>query len=256
MAYPAILGPFHLMWIGILIAAAVLTALFLRRANEKANRWVLISFALICIIFEIGKQLRLTYAYDWQYKWHIFPFQFCSAPMYICLIAAFLPDGKVRQALYNFLAVFGMFGGLAVCLYPEGVFTAFVFVNCQTMIHHVTLFLMGFYLIMCGRIKLNKGLVNATTVFLALIIIAQCLNIAAYLAGISPGQLFNMFFISPFHTTTLPVLPLIQEYSFALFHLTYFTVVTAAAYATFFLFYGGKKLCEKLWESRYISNEC
>ena len=63
------------------------------------------------------------YSYDpqtgWSYDWSRFPFQFCSTPIYIALLAAPLHDGKLRRALLCFLATYSPVAGCAVLFPPH-----------------------------------------------------------------------------------------------------------------------------------------
>ena len=242
---PLVLGWFHLMWIGILIIAIALTARFLRRTTEKQNKWILFTFSLICIIFEVLKQLIYSYhgGEGWSYQWYAFPFQFCSTPMYVGIIAAFLSDSKVRRAMYGFLAIYGMFGGLCIYLYPEQVFnTDYLFVQIQTMLYHGILFLMGLYLIVSDRIKNKKEFLSGGfSVFLLLVLLAEIFNIIAQYTGIADISNFNMFYISPYKITTLPALPAVQSFSFVLFLLVYLLAFILFSHMVFYVVYGLKK---------------
>ena len=244
---PEIFSWFHLLWTGIIIAAIALTVIFLRYVSEKRNRWFLFGLTMTMIVCEVLKLVITTHVNN-GFRWMFFPFQFCSTPMYVGLLAAFLPDCKVRRALYSFLATYGLFGGLAILLYPLQVFdTDYVFLQNQTMIHHGIIALIGIYLIASGRVKFNKELViGSVIVFLSLNAIAEGFNTIAYWAGIAndPTQLnqFNMFYISPFQTTGLPGLAELQKVSFTLFLIAYLIVFTLLAYMMFFIAYGFKNI--------------
>jgi len=180
---PLVFGWFHLMWIGLLIIAITLTAMFLKKTTERQNKWILFTFSLTCIVVGVLKQLIYSYhgGEGWSYQWYAFPFQFCSTPMYVGMIAAFLPDSKIRRAMYGFLAIYGMFGGLCIYVYPEQVFnTGYLFVQIQTMLYHGIIFLMGVYLIVSGRVESKKEfLLGGFSVFLSLVLLAEILNVIA-----------------------------------------------------------------------------
>ena len=89
---PGVYGGFH---VGALITVLILfflLILFRKRLprGERALRRTLWVFALGLLLLEIGKQV--VYSYDpqtgWSYDWSRFPFQFCSTPIYIALLAA------------------------------------------------------------------------------------------------------------------------------------------------------------------------
>lgn len=208
MTRPTMYGWFHLMMFAIIIALTIFLVAKYKNATDKQNRNILLIFAVVMIVFEIYKQLNFSYnsATDvWNYQWYAFPFQFCSTPMYVFLIAALIKKGKVQDAMFAFLATYGLFGGLAVMLYPNDVFVSTIGINIQTMVHHGLMLTGGIYLLASGRVKLHiRSLLKASIVFVIILVLAQAMNYAAHFAQL-PGT-FNMFFISPYYGNHLPIL--------------------------------------------------
>ena len=65
---------------------------------------------------------------------------------------------------------------------------------------------------MSGEVKINiSALKSAIIVFLIFVEIAELMNIVVYNLGILNGENFNMFYISPYFISTLPVFDVIQE---------------------------------------------
>jgi hypothetical protein len=65
---------------------------------------------------------------------------------------------------------------------------------------------------MSGEIKLNKQRVrDAFCVFALFVVVALLLNIGIYQSGVLNGETFNMFYISPYFISELPVFNFIQE---------------------------------------------
>jgi hypothetical protein len=163
--------------------------------------------AFVMIGFEIYKQILFTYTNGWTYQWYAFPFQFCSTPMYIGLLAAYSKRPILKQGSYLFLSTYGFFAGLAVMLYPVSVYTTSVGINIQTMVHHGSMVIMG--LIVMFNIKPSKKLfIDGMYVFGIVTIIAIILNEVHALLEL-PGT-FNMFFINPRFSSEIPVLSLFQ----------------------------------------------
>jgi hypothetical protein len=163
--------------------------------------------AFVMIGFEIYKQILFTYTNGWEYRWYAFPFQFCSTPMYIGLLAAYSKHPVIKQGSYLFLSTYGFFAGLAVMLYPVSVYTTSVGINIQTMVHHGSMVIMG--LIVMFNIKPSKKLfIDGMYVFGIVTIIAIILNEVHALLEL-PGT-FNMFFINPRFSSEIPVLSLFQ----------------------------------------------
>ena len=77
---------------------------------------------------------------------------------------------------------------------------------------HLGSFVVSVYLIMNGVVKLNKkNFFRAIYVFLGFVFIAFLMNIIVYNSGILNGETFDMFYISPYFISTLPVFNVIQE---------------------------------------------
>jgi hypothetical protein len=230
MTRPIMYGTFHIIALILTIAVTIFVAKKFSNADDAQNKKILITIASILIIFEVIKQTIYPYSSTgWNYSWHIFPFQFCSVPIYALVVALFT-KGKTRQALYSFLATFALFAGLAVMLYPVDVYVEKIAINVQTMVHHGLMLVTGVYLIASGRVPLkHKSMIGAVNVFLIFLIIAFTMNYIAHFAELEAT--FNMFFISPFFDNHLPILNVIQaNYSYPVFLLSYIFGFTLVAY--------------------------
>ena len=90
MEKPKAYGPFHLIFTFVGLAVCVLLAYLLRHTGKRGNKAVLLSVGIFLAVTELYKQLFYYYYIgDHTYQWWIFPFQLCSVPMYLCLIAPF-----------------------------------------------------------------------------------------------------------------------------------------------------------------------
>lgn len=233
MTTPVSYGWFHIMFIFLCITATVLIAYFFRNATDKQNRIVLLVISLIMILFEIYKQLNFSFSYtdtstSWSYRWFAFPYQFCSVPMYVALLASFFKKGKVQESLMSFLALYGVFGGLATLVYPEQVFVSTIGINIQTMVHHSLMIVLGVYAIVYNRKKFNlKFLFKGLVVLLIAIAIAMILNLS--ITPFIGDNTFNMFFISPYFPSTLPLIsllyPLVPYPIFLLLYIVGFALI-------------------------------
>ena len=71
------------------------------------------------------------------------------------------------------------------------------------------------------------------------------MNIIVYNSGILKDESFNMFYISPYFTSTLPVFDIIQEsVPYPLYLITYLCVLITGALIIYFSSLGIKELCE------------
>ncbi len=244
MTTPVSYGWFHLL--SCLLVIIVIVFLFIKYKNidNKGVKKILFICSLICLILEVYKQINFSFNYNetstwWKYQWFAFPFQFCSTPMYIALIASLIKNKKIENACFAFLATFGLVGGLSVMIYPNTVFIPTIGINIQTMVHHGMQVIMGMYLILTKRIEFNfSTLKKALYVFLVLVGIALLINILTYYLNIDGG--LTLFFISPFHKSSLVILCDIYEAVpypiFLLIYIMAFTIGSSIILLIFKLF--------------------
>lgn len=234
MNTPSLFGWFHLLWLGITAVATIA----LCRYEKGKERSVILWTSIIVIFLEIYKQINYSFSYTkditFDYQWYAFPFQFCSTPMYVGLLAA-LTRGKLHRALCSYLSTFALFAGLCVMIYPGDVFIDTIGINIQTMICHGSMVVIGIYLLAIGYVELtHKTVLNAIPVFAVCVLIAVGMNDFAHFTGLE--ETFNMFFISPHWDCTLPIYSLIHEaVPFPINLLIYIAGFTAAAWIVLLL---------------------
>lgn len=230
-AVPASYGPYHMLCLALTGLLTVYAIHCGQKHDEKKIRKTLLLTSILVIGLEIYKQINFTFddgsaAPDFQ--WYAFPFQFCSTPMYVSLLAALMPKGKVHDSLCAYLSTYSVFAGVCVMLYPNDVFIDVVGINIQTMICHGAMVVIGGYLL-GSYVKLEgKTVLKAMPVFACAVAMAAGMNELAHTAGIED---FNMFFISPYETCTLPVYSLVHNLlPFPLNLAVYVLGFTAAAF--------------------------
>ncbi len=225
---PGPFSGFHLLWIGIMILACIVMGMTVaRKHSAKADRIVISVFALILVGCEVFKQLFWFEFYGY-YRFEIFPYQFCSVPIYVAVFASIIPWDKVREVCYRFLAFYGIIGGIAVMLVPNAVlYTYFVPMSLHAMLWHAILVVMGVYLIVSrGYGKRIREMGAPALMFLGFIAIAIVGNILVYNLHLNtpacqPGDNLSMFYISPYYPTQLPLLGAVQAISYPLFVVCY-----------------------------------
>jgi len=215
MKEPTMYGWFHIMFLVIIILLLVLIKKKYSNLSVSKIKKILLFYAFACLTLEVYKQINFSFNYDelktwWSYPWYIFPFQFCSVPMYVALIAGFTKNEKIQKACFAFLGTYSLIAGLSCMIYPETVFVTTIGINIQTMIHHGSMVVIGFLLLMNNKIEYNfKSLYYATIVFIICVLSALLIDITTYYLNIGEG--LKMFFISPFHQSSLPVFSIIYD---------------------------------------------
>ena len=236
MKEPGLFGWYHLMWLGIIAVYTVGLCLWAKKATYDQVRKMVLITAVVVVICEIYKQINFTFGYEngitADYQWYAFPFQFCSTPMYIGLLAGITRKGRVHDAACAYLATFSVFAGACVMIYPGDVFVETIGINIQTMICHGTMISVGAALFASGHVKLeHKTILKAVPVFAVCVAIACVMNEIAHATGLLNRESYNMFYFSPYGEPSLPVYSLVQGVvPFPWSLIIYVAGFTAAAY--------------------------
>ena len=251
MEEPPMYGWFHLLF----FAASILLGIWLcrkyRQPDTRLVKKILLIISLVSIGLEIYKQINYSFSYQdgitYDFQWYAFPFQFCSTPMYVGLLAGLLPDGKLYRALTAYLATFSPFAGLCVMLYPEQVFITTIGINIQTMICHGLMISLGIFLLGSNHVcSEHKTVLSAMSVFAVLAAVAAMMNEIAYFSGLLERETFNMFYFSPHCEPSLPVFSLVQPLVPPVVSMIiYVLVFTLAAYVILLISMGLHKVFRK-----------
>ena len=128
-------------------------------------------------------------------------------------------------------------------LYPNTVFVKEVLINIQTMQHHGFMVVMGAYILATHSVnrKYKEVIKEGFLVFLILVTLALTLDIITYYLNIDGG--LEMFFISPFHTSELPVFNIIYE---KVPYIIFLLIYLFAFFLGGSIIYGLAKLIKKL----------
>ena len=235
MTTPELYGWFHILWLVLTFGIAVLLCVTHKGASPVRVRNVVFYTAILVTVLEIYKQINFGFSYSdgisFDLAWYAFPWQFCSTPMYVGLLAGIVRKGKVHESLCAYLATYSVFAGVCVMAYPASVFIETIGVNIQTMICHGSMIYVGIYLLYSGYVKLNfKTVWKAVPVFVVGVLLATIMNEIAFYSGLLETDSFNMFYISRHQPPHLPVYSLVQEvvaYPWCL--ILYVAAFTAAA---------------------------
>jgi hypothetical protein len=261
MECPGLFGAFHIISLLIVVALTAAAIYYFKNKSEKAISRLALVVWIIVVLFEVYKQIVFTFEYVdgsivGEYSWYIFPFQFCSTPIYVLPLVAFLKEGRVRDSAIFFLASYGLFAGLAVMIYPGDVYIETIGVNIQTMVHHGSQVVLGIlFAVKYMRQDTLKRILSATVTFIVAISIAMIFNLTLYPALISSGvdTSFNMFYISPYLECTLPVLSSIYPLvPYPVFLFIYIVGFALAAWIVVSIVRGISHLAERCYDKRKI----
>jgi len=250
-AVPTLYGWYHVLSLIITAAITVWLCRIGRKHDADQVRKVVFWTAVVVAVLEVYKQINYSFGYEggitFDYQWYAFPWQFCSTPMYVGLLAGIIKKGKVHDALCAYLATYAIFAGLAVMIYPGDIYVETVGINFQSTVCHCSMLTIGGYLYASGHVKLeHKTVLKAMAVFCVTATVAVILNEVAFAVGIVPEHNFNMFYFSPHCDPSLPVYSLVQQvvqYPWSL--IIYIVGFTAAAYLMLLIAMGIDKLVKK-----------
>ena len=246
MEKPPAYGAFHLTFTFVGIALCILAAYLLRRSGDKANKIVLVSVGAFLMITEVYKQLFYYYYIgNGSYQWWIFPFQLCSVPMYLCVIAPFLKKGRIQIGMYNFMTTFNLLGGLMAFIEPSGIVHEYWTLTIHAFLWHMLLIFVGFYLIASGRFaKTKKDYLYAVMTFLCLCVVAFIINLIFW--KVSAGDI-NMFYVGPRNSPLLIFETISEKLGWYVSTVLYIPTVCLGAFLIYLPahFYAKKKgICE------------
>ncbi len=227
------------------------------RSNSKFLNFVPFFTGLFLILTEIYKQILITYHYNWEYHFYIFPFQLCAIPMYTSFLIPFIKNKNIKDAFFAFMAQYGMLGGLAVMLYQQSVLTREdQTLNAHSIIWHLLLIALGIFsasYLQYDKVsykEMAKKYTSGTLVFISVVIMAELLNLLIVLNHgyneLSAGG--NLFYISMFmYNLDIPVLKtILSEGGWYVGFIAYTIALCLAGFLITNAYYGIAKLYYKI----------
>ena len=229
MTKPTGFGSFHLLWLFIVVPAAVFIAWKLRGLGEKGNRRLLIGIGLFLAVCEVYKQIfYFFYIENGSYPWGIFPFQLCSVPMYLCIIAPLLKKGKLQRGMYHFMVLFNLLGGLAAMIEISGLSHEYWTLTLHAFIWHTILLFIGLYLGFSRHTSVTKtDFKLACLTFIGLSVVAFSINVV--IGQILGHEGINMFFVGPENSPLVIFEDIAERFGWYVSTLLYIPVVCLGA---------------------------
>lgn len=251
MPEPSAWGWFHILCLALSAMAVGFFLIARRKGITIAPNRVFAWYGFTTLLFELTKQLIWSVheaegIITWAYSWYSAPFQFCTMPLYISLVLCFLKCEKLREYLYSFLAFYSIISMTLVMLFPGNVFTEHIIVNIHTMVLHGGGFVVAMFVLVNRLTDFTvKSVFRGAAVFLCLTGVALALNVLVECSGINHGAEFNMFYISPYYTSSLPVFCDIQKLvPYPLFLLIYIFSMCAGSFLVLGIIRGFTRLSD------------
>ena len=196
MTPPPAYGWFHILYTIIGFTVCGVIAWKIRKINDNAAKWFIFSIGLFLGLTEVYKQLFLYFnSENHTYNWGELPFQLCSVPLYLCLIAPWLKPGKIQRGMYSFMVLFNLLGGGISFLEPSGLLLHDWFSTIHALLWHTSLVFLGLFLCFSQRGATHKkDYFGAAITFIALCAFAFLINT---LVQNLLGKHINMFFVGP-----------------------------------------------------------
>lgn len=234
MTPPPAYGPFHILYTLIGFALCALIAWKIRNCSDKAARRILFGIGLVLALSEVYKQLFGYFALrDNSYYWGEFPFQLCSIPMYMCLIAPWLKPGKLQRGMYSFMVLYNLLGGAIAFTEPSGLLHSYWFLTIHSLVWHMLLVFIGLFLCFSRRGGTSiHDYWGATWTFVSLCAIAFALN---SFVQFGLGEHMNMFFVGPGDSPIIVFKQFSQWFGWYINTLIYIPVVCVGAYLLYLL---------------------
>jgi hypothetical protein len=172
----------------------------------------------------------------------------------VCLICLFLKKNIVRDTLLSYVSFITILGSIAVMIWPSDCFVQDILVNIHTTYLHFGSFVVSCYLLFSGEVKIKiDSFVKAICIFISFAMTANVLNIIMFNSGILKGETFNMFYISPYFISSLPVFNQIQqEVPYIIFLMLYLIVLSCGSLIIYGLSYSIKCLLEYIGKYKRI----
>jgi hypothetical protein len=216
---------FHYVTFALIIVLAIVFARFYKnKPSHRVYKFVFIT-AIFMAFFEGLRQLFFVWQSGGSYPWYVFPFQFCSTPIYAGLLIRFVPR-TLKETFMQYLGSFSFLGGVLVMLLPNEIYISSVFINFQTTFHHGAMLVMGTVALVRFKYLTFKQFLPSIITFATFVIIAVLMNTLHNELINVPT--FNMFFINPLYGTSLPILrdiyPLVPYFIFLIIYILGFTI--------------------------------
>ena len=213
-----------------IVAVAFLAKYINKTKNKKLLNGIILVYGLLFLGMEIYHEIN-RYFFFGHYDYSSVPFQFCSIPIYFCMILPFIKNEKIRMPMFYYLGIYCMIAGIFPLLFGQGQLCRWssIFDTIRSFVWHVLILQVAILSVVHAGIgkdlkKDYKYFLGSIAIFVGLTVIAQLINVTLhYTGGINykptDGKPFkdvtntplydpdiaSCFYISPYFVSNMPV---------------------------------------------------
>lgn len=239
---PQAWGRFHICFTVIGLAVVITAALLIRKKQSfKLYNGTLRAvgfFLMLCEIFKLAYNYYNLCGSDYNRWIYLFPFQLCSVPMYLAVIASFLRRGcRLRTALLTFMMTYTFMSGLAAFIEPSGILHADLFSTMHSCAWHMLLVFLGLLIGFYGEVGQELGHFGlAVITFVGCCALALVLNLILPLTMTAEGSTPNMFYIGPARSSLVVFKDIYDRFGWVVQCASYMFSLTVGAFIMFLPF--------------------
>lgn len=206
---PALWGTVHIGALLLILLANIALGIVLRDLSSEKLLRVLHKLGLVMLIAEVFKQWYCySYVFNKEPNLWFFPWQLCSMAMYVSFLTKYVRK-KTLSAFLVFLASYSLLGGIVALVLPYDMLRPQIALVVHSFAYHgliVTEAMIAFMILKKRSEKASLRFLPATLLFLAMAAVAEVINVISHVILRDPKLEPNMFYITPFYSSTQPVL--------------------------------------------------
>lgn len=264
---PKYLGFYHILWIAIAIAAAVVLCILWKKEIIKNAKKVIFIISLVLLVLGLYRQVVLSFTYDpaikFAYNWNNFPWHFLSTPLVIGLFVG-TTSGKINNHFTSYLATYGLLAGLFGMFQPN-VFVSTVGLNIYSMLCYGSMIAIAIFILFSQQVRIEfRTCLKALPVFAMVVGISISLNELAHV--FVPHQSISFFSLGRYCTSDAPVYSTLHNVflrtggnittvEYVICILFYFLLVSVVAFIPMALMVGIKKLLSTDFDAEYAKQD-
>ncbi len=231
---PKAFGLLHLGWLLLTLVGVIVV---IKAYDKKLLKKLYLISAIILWVGEIYKQLTLSFITGkFSYQWYHFPLQIFSTPLYTYVIALVCKKGKLYDWIGIYHGVFSTVAGLSVMIVPSTVFSPFMGITVQSMLHCSIIIIVGACALRAYAKNLSPlSFLSGFCVFIVFLAVAETYN---WGVPILTSQPVNMYFLGNSIDHYIPIISNVKEaFPYPFFVATYILAFSEISMGVAYLSY-------------------